>query len=92
MFRISTIASLALALLLAFATEDANAQLVQGYPDAIVCDVPEGKVVAYLNQVQKDGTAIFMSQNRQYAKWMKDGTVLRNDKPFPGCKSHSFSK
>jgi hypothetical protein len=71
---------------------DANAELIKGYPDALVCTAGERKFVFHLNQIQKSGSAIFMEQGGQYVTWKEDGTVIRNDKPFPNCEPRTYGQ
>ncbi len=69
-----------------------NAEILRGYPDALVCQVEDFAVVVYLHRVQKDGSAIFMTQGGEFVQWKKDGTVIRNNKPFQGCEPRKFGQ
>ena len=76
------------------AADPGYAELVNGYPDALICELPkaklESKFVLYLHTVQKDGSAIYMDLGRNYVTLKKDGTILRNNKPIEGCAKHVF--
>jgi hypothetical protein len=56
---------------LAFATA-ADAEILKGYPDAIVCRVADAKVVVYIAGVKDDGSAIYRTSTDIYATITSD--------------------
>jgi hypothetical protein len=70
---------------------NSSAELVKGFPDALVCDVPKGKIVLYLHLVEKTGSAIFMAQGGKYVTLKKDGTVIRDGKVMQSCTKREIS-
>ncbi|MGI9520441.1 MAG: hypothetical protein ACR2PG_02220 [Hyphomicrobiaceae bacterium] len=78
--------------LTAFGVGKPRAEIIRGYPDALVCQVENFKVIIYIHRIQEDGSAIFMTQGGEFVQWKKDGTVIRNNKPFKGCQPHTFGQ
>jgi hypothetical protein len=37
----------------------ANAEMIKGYPDAIICHSGDSRVIAYLDDVKDDGSALY---------------------------------
>lgn len=56
----------------------AVAEIVEGYPDAIVCRTAGMFVVGYLHRVGDDGTATYMTLGDQFATVSPDGIFHRD--------------
>lgn len=56
----------------------AAAEMVSGYPDAVVCTVGDYRVVGYIHRVNADGSAVYMTLGGQFAEVSTDG-ILRRD-------------
>jgi hypothetical protein len=41
------------------AAAKANAEMIKGYPDAIICHLGNSRVIAYLDDVKDDGSALY---------------------------------
>lgn len=73
-------------------TPHSMAAVVEGYPDLLICEVPDGTIVLYLQQVEKGGDAIYMSPNSKYVTLKTDGKIYRSEKEMQGCERSQFSK
>jgi hypothetical protein len=43
----------------------ANAEMIKGYPDAIICHPGNSRVIAYLDDVKDDGSALYKPRWRR---------------------------
>ncbi|MCB1486200.1 MAG: hypothetical protein KDJ88_01955 [Bauldia sp.] len=59
-----------------FATP-ALAEMIDGYPDAIVCHVSDFRSIGYLHRVNDDGSAIYMTLGQELARVTADGVFHR---------------
>ena len=53
------------------------AEIIEEYPDVMVCRVGEHRVVAYLHLVHDDGSAVYMTVGRASATVTPDGVFQR---------------
>jgi hypothetical protein len=70
---------------------ESMAEVVKGYPDLLVCKLPDRTIVLYLQRVPKSGPAIYMSPNSQFVTLNDDGKVYRSGKEMVGCEKKQFS-
>lgn len=56
----------------------ALADLIEGYPDTIVCRIGPDRIVGYLHKVNDDGSAVYMALSRNFATVTPDGVVHRD--------------
>ena len=71
----------------------ATAELIKGYPDALVCEVGKDEnssnAVLYLQKVYTNGTAIYMSPNGKFGTLQNNGVFERKGL---GCHGMSLDE
>lgn len=68
----------------------ADAAMMDGYPDVIVCQVTDFKAFAYLHRVNDDGSAMYMTLGQQLATVTPDGIFQREG--VPDCNGKSLQQ
>ena len=68
----------------------ANAAMLDGYPDVIICQVTDFKELSYLHRVNEDGSAMYMTLGQQLATLTSDGTFQREG--VPDCNGKSLEQ
>ena len=62
---------------LSVAATPALAEMIDGYPDAIVCRVSDFRSIGYLHRVNDDGSALYMTPGQELAQVTPDGVFHR---------------
>ncbi|MEP0322709.1 hypothetical protein [Bauldia litoralis] len=56
----------------------ASADIIEGYPDTLVCRIGAERIVGYLHKVNDDGSAIYLTLAQAFATVTPDGVVHRD--------------
>jgi hypothetical protein len=54
-----------------------SAEIIEGFPDTIVCRIGPERTVGYLHKVNDDGSAVYMTLGKAFATVTPDGIVHR---------------
>jgi hypothetical protein len=63
--------------MLGFFATPALAEMIDGYPDAIVCQFTDFRSIGYLHRVNDDGSALYMTLGQEIAQVSADGVFHR---------------
>ncbi|MCP4382963.1 MAG: hypothetical protein GY798_16340 [Hyphomicrobiales bacterium] len=59
------------------AATPAAAEIIEGYPDVVVCRSQDARTAVYLHQVRDDGSAVYMTLGEGFATVSPDGIFSR---------------
>lgn len=84
---------LACALVLVATGRPASAEVLQGVPDVIACDLEQGKIVVYVARRLNDGSTLYESLEREYMAVITiDANGILHWQNQPSCDGKSVQQ